>query len=75
MNNNGKYIKCLAIFNTNNIHEQIILKNKQGMRLYEQQLRDNTLIIRSAHNTRPSLDENLECYSTHIFTKYHTKTQ
>jgi len=42
MNNNGKYIECLAIFNTYNIHEQIILKNKQGLRLYEQQL---TLIV------------------------------
>jgi len=53
MNNNGKYIKCLAIFNTYNIHQQIILKNKQGMRLYEQQLNDNTLIIRAAHNNVP----------------------
>jgi hypothetical protein len=51
MNNNGKYIECLAIFNTYNIHEQIILKNKQGMKLYEEQLNVNTLIIRAAHNT------------------------
>ena len=50
MNNNGKYIKCSAVFNTYNIHEQITLNNKHGMRLYEQQLYDNTLIIRAAHN-------------------------
>ena len=51
MNNNGKYVQCLAIFNTFNIREQIILKNKQGMKLYEQQLNGNTMIIRAAHNT------------------------